>query len=85
MARTKTVSSDLTCAPCRRRFAGEKALGKHRQRGRCLDPATVGLVQLRTREQECWGVLNQGAAEEWFGELEQLLLPLRIPRARNTA
>ncbi len=82
--KAKSMAADLTCGGvCRLLFAGEKALAAHRRRGRCLDPATVGLVRLRSRDVECWGFHNPGAADEWFGELAQPPLPLRIPAARK--
>lgn len=43
------------CSGCHRTFTAPSSFDRHRRRGKCLTPASAGLV-LTTREYECYGL-----------------------------
>lgn len=80
--RSSIACEDLQCQPCQHWFPGERALRRHRKRGKCQPPADAGLEPMLSRDHEVWGVPNK-AGEEWFGELTQPALPINVKTTRR--
>lgn len=55
------------CGACHRTFTGITTFDKHRVRHKCIDPATVGLVDAG-RKYPCFG--TEGDGDDWFATLK---------------